>query len=57
VCDFGGVPLDHLIPSHSAWTNVDDLFVDLDAADPIAAPVQGLVHRHLSDVVGTHLEA
>ena len=21
VCDFGGVPLDHLIPHHSAWTS------------------------------------
>ena len=56
VCDFGGVPLDHLIPHHSAWTGVDDLFVHPDAGDPVAAPVQGLFHRYLRDVVGAHLD-
>ena len=50
VCDFGGVPLDHLIPHHSAWTNDDDLFVHPDAGDEVAAPVQGIFHRYLTDV-------
>jgi hypothetical protein len=56
VCDFGGVPLDHLIPHHSAWTNADDLFVNPDGGDPVAAPVQGIFHRYLADVVGGHLD-
>ena len=56
VCDFGGVPLDHLIPHHSAWTNSDDLFVHPDAGDTVAAPVQGLFHQYLIDVVGAHAD-
>ena len=50
VCDFGGVPLDHLIPHHSAWTGVDDLFVNPDAGNTVEAPVQGLFYRYLTDV-------
>jgi hypothetical protein len=55
VCDFGGVPLDHLIPHHSAWSRSDDLFATPDAGSG-AAPVQGLFHRYLSDVVGKHVD-
>ncbi len=54
VCDFGGVPLDHIIPHHSAWTGSDDLFVHPDAGDVQEAPVQGLFYRYLADVVGAH---
>lgn len=40
VCDFGGVPLDHIIPHHSAWTGSDDLFVHPDAGD-VQRPTRG----------------
>jgi hypothetical protein len=56
VCDFGGVPLDHIIPHHSAWTGSDDLFVHPDAGDLREAPVQGLFYSYLADVVGAHTD-
>jgi len=54
VCDFGGVPLDHILPHHSAWTGVDDLFAEPVAGDPVRSPVQALFHRYLVDVVESH---
>ncbi len=56
VCDFGGVPLDHLIPQHSAWNRTDDLFADVDARDRRRSPVEEVHHRYLTDVVGRHRE-
>jgi hypothetical protein len=54
VCDFGGVPLDHLLPHGSAWTRADHLFERPDAEQDDAAPVQTLFHRYLNSVVGAH---
>jgi hypothetical protein len=55
-CDFGGVPLDHLLPWASAWTRADDLF-DVDRADTReAAPVEELFERYVTEVVGPHAD-
>ena len=54
VCDFGGVPLDHLVPQHSAWNRTDDLFADVDAAGRQRCPVEEVHHRYLTAVVGRH---
>lgn len=54
VCDFGGVPLDHIVPHLSAWTRADDLFADVDAVDRERAPVEVLFGRYLREVVGPH---
>jgi hypothetical protein len=54
VCDFGGVPLDHLLPHASAWTCADDLFADPDTVGDGVAPVQTIFRDYLTAVVGTH---
>ncbi|SDT33653.1 hypothetical protein SAMN04488543_3805 [Friedmanniella luteola] len=54
VCDFGGVPLDHLIPQHSAWNRTDDLFADVEAHGRRRSPVEEVHHDYLTDVVGRH---
>jgi hypothetical protein len=54
VCDFGGVPFDHLIPWSSAWTRADDLFADAEGAGPERALVERLFADYLDTVVGAH---
>ena len=54
VCDFGGVPLDHLIPHHSAWSRSDALFADVAADGRDRSPVEDVHHGYLSAVVGAH---
>jgi hypothetical protein len=56
VCDFGGVPLDHLLPHASAWTRSDDLFASPDTPDEDATAVQRVFRRYLADVVGAHTD-
>jgi hypothetical protein len=56
VCDFGGVPLDHLLPHASAWTRADDLFADPEADGDATAPVQRIFRRYLAEVVGAHAD-
>ena len=56
VCDFGGVPLDHILPHHSAWTRTDDLFADPDARGDGVAPVQEIFRSYLDSVVGAHVD-
>lgn len=56
VCDFGGVPLDHLLPHASAWSRTDDLFADPLADGPDVAPVQRIFRRYLLDVVTAHAD-
>lgn len=53
-CDFGGVPLDHLLPWASAWTRADDLFADAGRSDPGRAPVERLFGEYLDAVVAAH---
>lgn len=53
-CDFGGVPLDHLLPWASAWTRADDLFADDD--DREVAPVERLFGEYVDAVVGPHAD-
>ncbi|MEZ0494522.1 hypothetical protein AB2L28_19975 [Kineococcus sp. TBRC 1896] len=53
VCDFGGVPLDHIVPDLSSWSLGEDLFRDARAGDG-AAEVQVLFRRYLDAVVGDH---
>jgi hypothetical protein len=54
VCDFGGVPLDHLIPQASAWSRADDLFAGVDVEGREPTLVETLFARYLGDVVGSH---
>jgi hypothetical protein len=56
VCDFGGVPLDHVVPWASAWTRADDLFVDADGAGRELALVEVLFGRYVDAVVGAHAD-
>jgi hypothetical protein len=54
VCDFGGVPLDHLVPHHSAWSRADDLFADVSGEGRSLSPVEQVHRRYLTDVLGRH---
>jgi hypothetical protein len=54
VCDFGGVPLDHLIPHASAWSGVDDLFAQPRSPERELVPVEAVFTHYLRDVVGEH---
>ncbi len=53
-CDFGGVPLDHLLPWASAWTRADDLFADASRDLATATPVEQLFGEYVDAVVGAH---
>jgi hypothetical protein len=55
-CDFGGVPLDHLVPHFSAWNHADDLFASADPAGREICIVEELFGRYLDDVVGQHTD-
>ena len=54
VCDFGGVPLDHLVPYWSAWNHAADLFASADPGDRSLSIVEDVFARYLDDVVGRH---
>jgi len=54
VCDFGGVPIDHIVPHLSAWSRTDDLFADTAATDRNLCPVEEVFRSYLNDVVGAH---
>lgn len=56
VCDFGGVPLDHLVPHWSAWSRADDLFTSAVPTGRTLTPVEEVFTRYLTDVVGGHIE-
>jgi hypothetical protein len=56
VCDFGGVPLDHLVPHHSAWNRTDDLFADVGGSGRTLCPVEEVFTAYLTDVVGRHAD-
>lgn len=51
-CDFGGVPLDHVVPYASAWTRSDTLFADA-SAEP-TAEVEELFGAYVDAVIGAH---
>ena len=53
-CDFGGVPLDHLLPWASAWTRSDDLFADATKSGADVAPAERLFGEYVDAVIGTH---
>lgn len=55
-CDFGGVPIDHILPWVSAWTQADDLFASVDVEGRHVAPVEILFAAYLDAVVGAHAE-
>jgi Cellulase (glycosyl hydrolase family 5) len=55
-CDFGGVPLDHILPWASAWTRADDLFADAPGEGRTLAPVEEFFRRYVDDVVGSHAD-
>ena len=54
VCDFGGVPIDHLVPYWSAWNHAADLFASADPGDRRLSIVEEVFARYLDDVVGRH---
>lgn len=54
VCDFGGVPLDHLVPHHSAWNRTDDLFTAVGGDGRELCPVEQVHTAYVTDVVGRH---
>jgi hypothetical protein len=53
-CDFGGVPLDHILPWASAWTRSDDLFRDAASNSPGRAPVEQLFGDYLDALIRDH---
>jgi hypothetical protein len=55
-CDFGGVPIDHILPWASAWTRADDLFADAHGEGRSLAPVERLFSRYVDAVVGSHAD-
>jgi hypothetical protein len=54
VCDWGGVPLDHIVPGLSMWNRGGPLFADVDAPPDQVAPVEALFRTYLDEVVGRH---
>jgi hypothetical protein len=54
VCDFGGVPLDHIVPGFSHWNDADDLFTELTPARRPATVVEELFGTYLRDLMGAH---
>jgi len=55
-CDFGGVPLDHIVPSMSVWSLPEDLFASVTPAGREPAPVEELFADYLRAVVGGHAD-
>lgn len=56
VCDFGGVPLDHIVPGLSNWNMPGDIFSSVDTSDREIAPVEEIFGRYLDEVVGAHAD-
>jgi hypothetical protein len=54
VCNFGGVPLDHIVPQLSAWNRADDLFASAEPAGRTLTPVEEVFRAYILDVVGRH---
>lgn len=54
VCDFGGVPIDHLVPQLSAWNRTADLFADVGGTGREVSPVEQVFTDYLIDVVSFH---
>ncbi|RCK70771.1 hypothetical protein DT076_05080 [Desertihabitans brevis] len=52
-CDFGGVPLDHILPGASSWSRSDSLFAAVDVA---TTQVEQLFGAYLAGVVGPHAD-
>lgn len=55
-CDFGGVPLDHVLPWASSWTRADDLFALGAEATRSPVAVETLFGEYLDAVVGAHAD-
>lgn len=55
VCDFGGVPLDHIIPDTSNYV-LPKSFVGIDQPDEEPWSIHRLFRNYLDAVVGTHAE-
>jgi hypothetical protein len=55
-CDFGGVPLDHLLPWASAWNRSDDLFADASRSGEDVTRVERRFGEYLDAVVGAHAQ-
>jgi hypothetical protein len=56
VCDFGGVPLDHIIPGASVFAgSATDLFAYVEHPSRGPELVEGLFRAYLDAVVGTHV--
>ncbi|MFC0532034.1 hypothetical protein [Phytohabitans kaempferiae] len=55
-CDFGGVPLEHIVPWFTNQGNAPDLFQDDDLASRDVTRVQLLFSDYLRAVVGEHLD-
>jgi len=53
-CDFGGVPIDHILPWASSWTRSDDLFEDASRGASDVTPVERLFGEYVDAVVAGH---
>ena len=51
-CDFGGVPLDHIVRNASSWTSRETLFVGKDPKSIAEGSIEWMHWRYLSRVVG-----
>ncbi|HEY0373252.1 MAG TPA: hypothetical protein VGC94_00540 [Amnibacterium sp.] len=56
VCDFGGVPLDHIVPGLSVWGLPDDLFSEITPTGREQAVVEEVFTDYLRAVVGAHVD-
>ena len=56
VCDFGGVPLDHIVPGLSVWNLPDDLFSEITPTRRESTVVERLFADYLQGVVGAHAD-
>lgn len=56
MCDFGGVPLDHIVPGLSVVNLPDDLFAELTPTKREPTVVETLFGDYLRAVVGGQAE-
>lgn len=56
VCDFGGVPLDHIVPGLTQWNAPADLFASAESDGRELSVVEDLFRRYIHDVVGAHAD-
>src|SRR4051794_31188952 len=56
VCDFGGVPLDHIVPGLSVWSLPDDLFSEVTPSGRERGAGEGLFNDYPRAGRGAHVD-